>query len=319
MKIKPWTKWSAREITLLRSLYKSRTNIELAKILGRSRDSIAKFAANLGLKKDLSVINRSVVTAKTRNLRAVNMRRIWSNPKYRNKISMQSKTTALRNSTQISKRMKIRWQDPNYAAYISKTSKMMWRKSPRLIWIKKHPKPRKLRPTQDPTITRRNRSRASKRVWANPNFRRRMLALLKRSLQTPKAKKNHALAMRRMKSDPNLGKRRSAILHRPEVARKLSIARSNQGMKSESTEAKKVRLALGFAKGVPMFGYEWDGINRKAKRLFEYQGCYWHGCRRCGYADWNNKGQSDRKKASVARKNGWKLTVVWGHDRSKFC
>lgn len=318
MKIKPWTKWSTQETTLLRSLYKSHTNIELAKILGRSRDSIAKFATNLGLKKDLSVINHSIVTEKTKRMRSANMKRIWRNKQYRKRMSAQAKVLSLRNSAQISKRMRAQWRNTEYAATISRTSTEMWNKSPRLIWIKKHPKLKKPRPRQDPKQTKLRRKRAVKKLWSNPNFRRRMLKTLRQALQSPVAKRNHSLAMNRMRLDPNVGKRRSAILRRPEVAKKLAIARSKQGMQSESKEARKVRLALGFAKGVSMFGYEWDGVNRKEKTLFEYQGCYWHGCRKCGYTDWNNKKKSDREKARVAKQNGWKLKIVWGHDRFKF-
>ena len=71
-----------------------------------------------------------------------------------------------------------------------------------------------------------------------------------------------------------------------------------------------------------------DGYNHETKTVFQYQGCYWHGCRKC-YPYNRNKiithhGQTieDRFKATVARTQklraaGYHVVEVWSCEVEK--
>jgi very-short-patch-repair endonuclease len=49
--------------------------------------------------------------------------------------------------------------------------------------------------------------------------------------------------------------------------------------------------------------------------IIEVNGCYWHGCRPCGFEAHNLKGQArDKRKATYFAKHGYKLITVWEHD-----
>ena len=53
-------------------------------------------------------------------------------------------------------------------------------------------------------------------------------------------------------------------------------------------------------------------------------GCYWHGCRKCGLASKSNTDywfakiernrQRDKENARELRRNGWEVVRIWEHD-----
>ena len=52
------------------------------------------------------------------------------------------------------------------------------------------------------------------------------------------------------------------------------------------------------------------------KIAIEVQGCFYHGCARCGHSEPYNDGQAERDagKATKLRAMGWELVVVWEHE-----
>lgn len=44
--------------------------------------------------------------------------------------------------------------------------------------------------------------------------------------------------------------------------------------------------------------------------LIEVDGCYWHGCKRCGEKGIKNSQAVDARKDAIAKANGWKLVRV---------
>ena len=69
------------------------------------------------------------------------------------------------------------------------------------------------------------------------------------------------------------------------------------------------RLGVFIANHVPDF----VNVNGK-KKLIEYNGCYWHGCKRCGYEEFNFNNGKDAKKIKDYKDLGWDCLTVWGHE-----
>jgi len=47
--------------------------------------------------------------------------------------------------------------------------------------------------------------------------------------------------------------------------------------------------------------------------LIEIDGCYWHGCKKCGFQDLE-KTKRDKRQNYMAKKIGYKVIRFWGHD-----
>ena len=51
----------------------------------------------------------------------------------------------------------------------------------------------------------------------------------------------------------------------------------------------------------------WDFVLAAKRLLIEVDGCYWHGCSRCGHAGKPTNIAADESKLAVAEKLGWTL------------
>lgn len=58
---------------------------------------------------------------------------------------------------------------------------------------------------------------------------------------------------------------------------------------------------------------QWDFVIHDQRLLIEIDGCYWHGCQECGFEK-NPSRTRDRRKNTYAKKYGWQLVRIWGHD-----
>lgn len=71
-------------------------------------------------------------------------------------------------------------------------------------------------------------------------------------------------------------------------------------------ERKGVQFVVQFElPGAP--GYLFDFAVAESRTLIEVDGCYWHGCKRCGYEGVKKTRVLDKRKTEAARKLGWKI------------
>ena len=105
---------------------------------------------------------------------------------------------------------------------------------------------------------------------------------------------------------------RDALLKRPPRSPRLFDTKPERQLESwlkanTVRHRKQVRLP-----GIPAL---FDFVILELRVLIEVNGCYWHGCRKCGHEDANKDNQErDKVKARLARRSGWTLIVVWEHE-----
>ena len=56
--------------------------------------------------------------------------------------------------------------------------------------------------------------------------------------------------------------------------------------------------------------HTWDFAIPSKRVLIEVDGCYWHGCRRCGFKGLAVNHRNDKAKNTIARRLGWRLIRI---------
>ena len=56
-----------------------------------------------------------------------------------------------------------------------------------------------------------------------------------------------------------------------------------------------------------------DFINEEKKQIIEVFGCYWHGCKKCGYYD-KKRQRKDVSRINRFKKLGYSALVIWEHE-----
>ncbi len=108
--------------------------------------------------------------------------------------------------------------------------------------------------------------------------------------------------------------------HSPETKAQMSASRvafmvSGRGKKSNTRPERVVgaaldKLGLAYETQVKIPGcnkHVWDFVLAAKKLLIEVDGCYWHGCARCGQAGKPTNIAADESKLRVVEKLGWRL------------
>lgn len=129
------------------------------------------------------------------------------------------------------------------------------------------------------------------------------------------------------------GKRHSSKTRAKMSASRVAYLVSGRGKKNRTLpELLVAEFLLGF--GVEFVAqsridgdsrHVWDFVIPSKRLLIEVDGCYWHGCERCGYSGMPTNLAADRSKAEAAKKLGWSLfripscSLKTGHMGDSLC
>jgi len=117
----------------------------------------------------------------------------------------------------------------------------------------------------------------------------------------------------------------------PEKRREVMRRIRSKGTKSE-LEIMKVLDSLGveYEYQAELFGHRVDFLIPDRRLVIEYRSCYWHGCEKhfrgvkggmMGADWWMRKIERNRRRDNeveeVLTKNGYRLLVIWDHDRRR--
>jgi DNA mismatch endonuclease (patch repair protein) len=105
----------------------------------------------------------------------------------------------------------------------------------------------------------------------------------------------------------------------------MSRIRSRGNSSTEQALITTMRRAglSGWRRKSPLCGKP-DFVFPKSRTVVFVDGCYWHGCARCGLASKSNteywvakiEGNRNRDRANTRqlRKNGWTVVRIWEHE-----
>lgn len=117
------------------------------------------------------------------------------------------------------------------------------------------------------------------------------------------------------------------VFHGVSAARSLTMSKI-RGSHNKTTEL-AVRMALvrhgvrGWKMHAPILGKRSDFVFRKGRLVVFIDGCFWHGCPRCGHIPITRQSfwaaklarnmQRDRATTRYLRNNGWTVLRFWEH------
>ena len=115
----------------------------------------------------------------------------------------------------------------------------------------------------------------------------------------------------------NLGRKMS-----PEAIEKFKKFRATQVIPVIDTKpemaVKSALVVLGVSfeshRHITGLNHQWDIVIQERMLLIEVDGCYWHNCEACGFAN-AHPGRSQRDAAIDvhARQTGWRVSRIWEH------
>jgi DNA mismatch endonuclease (patch repair protein) len=102
------------------------------------------------------------------------------------------------------------------------------------------------------------------------------------------------------------------------LRRSLQACANNLSMARSGTLPERIVGAFLVGKGVeyqsqfalPGSPFRFDFAIPAKRILIEVDGCYWHGCARCGHAGKPDTIRQDRVKTALARRSGWRLLRI---------
>jgi DNA mismatch endonuclease (patch repair protein) len=106
---------------------------------------------------------------------------------------------------------------------------------------------------------------------------------------------------------------------RESATRRYATMRALGQVKATKPELAVAAMLRGegrtFIEQHPVEGFVVDFFLPDEHLVIEVNGCFWHGCARCGFAEKNPEvRRKDRQKAAALRRAGYALLVVWEHD-----
>lgn len=114
---------------------------------------------------------------------------------------------------------------------------------------------------------------------------------------TSKEAKLSAARARTFVKDPTMQAARDAITHTSKLHSQFKREMVSQGLS-------------GFITEFPFEYYALDEANPELKLCVEIDGCYWHGCKNCGFEGMASNHRVDKSKNALLSKRGWKLLRI---------
>ena len=177
--------------------------------------------------------------------------------------------------------------------------------------------------TDEGGITRRQISEASKQYNSLESVREYKSVFFTDLCKDEKRREASRTRTTKMWTDPAHIQKMAEYVqsHRDVLARSAAHARKFNSSTS--------LLHLGFKKSMVEYGiqgfeseqdegfYRVDELNRGLKIALEIDGCYWHGCEKCGFEGIPGIRRIDKSKETFLTRNGWFVVRVQEHDIRK--
>jgi very-short-patch-repair endonuclease len=176
-------------------------------------------------------------------------------------------------------------------------------------------------------ITLRQITVASRKLNSDPEFIKRKRVYTKEVQNRPEIKKMHRKMSKKMWKDPDFIKRhRKYVRDNIEELRKSAAnARSQQDKTSALHLSYKSNMEdrgiKGFITEYVCDYYSIDEADPFAKIAVEIDGCYWHGCKKCGFEGVSEIKATDNRKNAYLKNRGWFVIRIKEHEIKKdpFC
>jgi DNA mismatch endonuclease (patch repair protein) len=202
------------------------------------------------------------------------------------------------------------------------------------VYIKKHKKTEKQKrhqseklkerfKTPDGENTRKQIGEASKRLNADPEFKKRKSAISKEIQNRPENRLSRALTSKKMWTDPVFKSKKKQYVLENLVELQESARRARSFLKKQSKLHIRYKGSMlekglnGFISEYPYGPYSIDEADPLAKIAVEVDGCYWHGCSSCGYEGDSRIKSIDKKKTSYLKNRGWVILRIKEHEIKK--
>lgn len=133
-----------------------------------------------------------------------------------------------------------------------------------------------------------------------------------------KAKISNSLQGRKMSQETKAKLSAAARRPRERLRRRLQAIANNLSMSRAGTLPERIVGAYLTVKGanyksqfaLPGAPFKYDFAVPSKRLLIEVDGCYWHGCARCGHAGKPDTIRVDKLKSRYARRLGWNLIRI---------
>jgi len=202
------------------------------------------------------------------------------------------------------------------------------------LYLKNHKKTEEQKRTQsvklkkrfltiDGALTRKIIGEASKRLNAEPEFKARKKEKSKEVQARPEIKKMHQKKSLEMWADPAFRVQNKKYIKENLDKLKESAKNARQYLKKTSKlhlGYKKSLLEAGLADFIseyPCGPYSIDEADPFAKIALEIDGCYWHGCKTCGFNGDTRIKNIDKRKTSFLKNKGWIILRIKEHEIKK--
>ena len=173
--------------------------------------------------------------------------------------------------------------------------------------------------TSEGEITRKQISEASRNV--SPEVRAKKIAVLFQVSQDPVRREQIRQESLERWRDPEFRKKIKEFQqsHKKEILKSAARARTFKVYKKSGLHEmfKKAMIENGlldFESEKKVGFYSIDEANEQLKLAVEVDGCYWHGCKMCGYQGIRGTQNTDKRKEGYLRSHGWKLLRIPEHD-----
>jgi len=202
------------------------------------------------------------------------------------------------------------------------------------LYLKNHKKTKEQKRTQskklkarfktpEGEITRKKIGEACKRFNADPVFKERKKKKSKEIQNKPEIKKLRSMKAKEMWSNPDFKKRHKKYVEENIENLRESARRARLGLKKTSKlhltyKGKMIERGLeNFITEYECGPYSVDEADSLAKIALEIDGCYWHGCAKCGCKGDDRIKLIDKKKTTYLKNRGWVIIRVKEHEIKK--
>jgi very-short-patch-repair endonuclease len=174
--------------------------------------------------------------------------------------------------------------------------------------------------TPDGEITRNQIAEASKKFNSNPEVIKRKREISREIQNRPEVKKARSKKSKEMWSNPEFLERKKEYVSKNRDQLVQSAFNARKSLKKTSAlhiayknEMNKAGLK-GFITEFPSGYYHIDEADPFAKIAVEIDGCYWHGCSKCGFDGDKRIMLIDKRKNTYFKNRGWVVIHIKEHE-----
>lgn len=177
--------------------------------------------------------------------------------------------------------------------------------------------------TPEGELTRKIIGENSRRINSNPDFLKRKSIISKEVQNRPENKKMRSIKSKEMWSDPGFLKKNKEYVENNKDALIKSAARARKSLNKTSTlhlnykDNMVKKSLLGFTTEYNYKYYSIDEADPFNKIAIEIDGCYWHGCEKCGFKGDSRIINIDKRKETFLKNRGWIIIRIKEHDIKK--